>query len=142
MGFDGKLALFMTLYLGGFAVSLLAAPSALFAGSSPVAYWSAELGPEACFFARMFGLSMLVLALGGSLLSVGRDIYIRQCLLFNLLAGYLMYVAAFELSTSVALIWQANLGLQALVLAANVYAVYSDRDRGLGITTDSLVSMV
>ena len=32
--------------------------------------------------------------------------------------------------------------LKALVLAANVYAVYNDRDRGLGITTDSLVSMV
>ena len=32
--------------------------------------------------------------------------------------------------------------LQTLVLAANVYAVYNDRDRGIGITTDSLVSMV
>jgi hypothetical protein len=134
MGFDGKFCIFMTVYLGAFGLALVSAPSTIFAaGSSPAPYWSADaLSDEAIWFARFFGIGLLVMALGGSLLRVDRDVFIRQCLLFNLIVAGLQYLAAFVLTTTVPMMWMGNLGFQGLIVLANIWAVATD-SRGVGM---------
>ena len=134
MGLDGYFCVFMNLYLISFGVALVSAPSSVFAtGTSPVPYWSTDaLSAPAVWFARFFGIGMLVMALGGSLLRVDRDVFLRQALLFNLIMGGLMYYGAYNLTSTVTFVWLCNLGVQGVVSLINLVAVCLD-DVGVGI---------
>ena len=124
----------MTFYLLSFSGALVSVPSMVFAsGTSPVAYWSADtLSAPAVWFARFFGVGLLTMALGGSLLRMDRDVFIRQALVFNLIAAGLMYYGAYVLTTSVSLVWLCNLGVQGVVILVNLWAVCTD-ERGVGM---------
>ena len=124
----------MTLYFASFGAAMLVNPSFVFAGDAmPVVYWATPaLSSQAVWFARLFGVCLLVMALSGSLLRVSRDVFIRQCLLFNGIAGYLMYVGWNLLATTVKTTWLYNLYFQGVVLLANLWAVCTD-SQGIGM---------